>query len=452
MLNEKLDKYLKDDYYPFHMPGGKRTNILRNDLAYQRDLTEIDGFDNLNDPKDIFLEMQESIANIYRVKKAIISTNGSTCGILSSIRALSYDNKDILVERSCHKSVYNAIELNQLKSDYINVILDQVNAVKNIDMEDLEKKLSKKSYSAVVVNSPSYEGYYLDLERIHNLCKSYNTPLIVDMAHGAHLPLSNDYHNNFDIAITSFHKSLSALTPSAGVLINDMNYYEEIKRNMAIFQTSSPSYIILQSIDDMLCNFDTFPKLYKKLSENLSRVYEQSFNQLEIIDSPAKDKGKIIISCKNTNITGFDLQKMLKKEKIEIEMAYPSYGLLIATIFDRDEGFDRLIKALKKIDDNLVYANNFSDFSYQIPKKKFEISDTLGKSKKTIKLSESNNQICGQFVYAYPPGIPIIAPGELIDERIIENIYKLRSSNINLNIENDIIVLNWQEKIKLIIL
>ena len=109
MLNKKLDEYLKSDYYPFHMPGSKRTDILRKDLPYQRDLTEIDGFDNLNDPKDILLELNKKIADIYGVKDAIISTNGSTCGILAAIRALTYQNKNILIQRTSHKAVYNAI-------------------------------------------------------------------------------------------------------------------------------------------------------------------------------------------------------------------------------------------------------------------------------------------------------------------------------------------------------
>ena len=258
MLNEKLDLYLKEGYYPFHMPGSKRSKILRSDLPYRRDLTEIYGFDNLNDPEDIFIQMEERLAQIYRVNKAIISTNGSTSGILSTIRALCRDNKNILIQRSSHKSVYNACELNSLNVSYINIVTDEQLAIKDIDYENLEEKLKEKNYQALVLTSPSYEGYLLDLKRIYKLCRENNTKLILDMAHGSHLPLTNLYDNSFDLAITSFHKNLSALTPSAAVLINDMEYFDEIKRNMAIFQTSSPSYVILQSIDEMIEKFESF--------------------------------------------------------------------------------------------------------------------------------------------------------------------------------------------------
>ena len=117
MLNKKLDEYLNEDYYPFHMPGAKRSAELRSDLPYKRDLTEIEGFDNLNNPKEIFKDLEDSLANIYKVKQAVISTNGSTCGILSSIRALTYKNKNILIQRTCHKAVYNSIEIFDLNVD-----------------------------------------------------------------------------------------------------------------------------------------------------------------------------------------------------------------------------------------------------------------------------------------------------------------------------------------------
>lgn len=180
MLNKKLDEYLKNDYYPFHMPGSKRTDILRDDLPYQRDLTEIEGFDNLNDPGDILLDLNKKIAEIYGVKNAIISTNGSTCGILATIRALTYENNNILIQRSSHKAVYNAIELNNLNPSYIDVVLSEENAVVDIDYEDFYKKIRSKDFAAVIVTSPSYEGYIIDLKKIYKECQKQKVPLIVE--------------------------------------------------------------------------------------------------------------------------------------------------------------------------------------------------------------------------------------------------------------------------------
>ncbi|WP_311516836.1 aminotransferase class I/II-fold pyridoxal phosphate-dependent enzyme [uncultured Anaerococcus sp.] len=437
MLNEKLDLYLEENYYPFHMPGSKRSELLRKDLAYVRDLTEIDGFDNLNDPSDIFIQMQEEISKIYEVKKSIISTNGSTCGILACLRALTYTNKNILIQRSSHKAVYNACELNQLKISYLNVKTNDISAIVDINYDDLENKLSKKKYACLVVTSPSYEGYLLDLDRIYKLCQKYSTKLVVDMAHGSHLPITDTYSKSFDIAISSFHKNLSALTPGAVVLINDLEYFDEIKRNMAIFQTSSPSYLILQSIDEMLDKFPQFHALYENLNKWIDDLLKINLGKLQLIDCKNKDKTKILISTQGTNLTGHDLANKLKEKKIEVEMTYPNYVLLISTIFDRKEGFDRLKKSLIEIDKNIIQQTNKATFKLKIPIKKMEIYETINKPKKLFPLKESLGKISASFLYAYPPGIPIIAPGELIDEDIIKNINFLMDNEININIPNN---------------
>lgn len=439
MLNEKLDLYLNEGYYPFHMPGSKRSKILRSDLPYKRDLTEIYGFDNLNDPEDIFVEMEENLARIYKVKKAIISTNGSTSGILSTIRALCRNNKNILIQRSSHKSVYNACELNSLSVSYINIVTDEQLAIRDIDYEDLEDKLKDKNYQALVLTSPSYEGYILDLKRIYKICRKNRTKLILDMAHGSHLPLASLYDNSFDVAITSFHKNLSALTPSAAVLINDTECFDEIKRNMAIFQTSSPSYVILQSIDEMIGRFENFENLYKDLENNIDDLYKLKLDHLELVDNPSKDRTKILISTKNTNINGSDLERLLRKDKIEIEMAYPDYALLISTIFDTKEGFDRLKKSLRRIDGLLEEKNKSYSLDLQVPQKKFEIFEAINYKKKNIKLENSLGQIAGEFVYAYPPGSPIIAPGEIIDAEILSTFHYMLDNNIHLNIKDEYI-------------
>lgn len=439
MLNEKLDLYLKEGYYPFHMPGSKRSELLRSDLPYRRDLTEIYGFDNLNDPEDIFVEMEEKLARIYGVKKAIISTNGSTSGILSTIRALCRNNKNILIQRSSHKSVYNACELNSLSVSYINIVTDEQLAIKDIDYENLEEKLKEKNYQALVLTSPSYEGYLLDLKRIYKICRKNRTKLILDMAHGSHLPLTSLYDNSFDVAITSFHKNLSALTPSAAVIINDMEYFDEIKRNMAIFQTSSPSYVILQSIDEMIEKFESFGPLYKKLENKLDDLYRLKLDYLKIIDSTEKDRNKILISTKNANISGSDLEKLLREDKIEIEMSYPDYVLLISTIFDTEEGFDRLKKSLLRIDGLLGRKTKSYRLDLPIPQKKLEIYESINCKKKYVKLEDSLGKIAGEFVYAYPPGSPIIAPGEIIDSEILSTFTYMIDNNIHLNIKDEYI-------------
>lgn len=437
MLNKIIDEYLKENNYPFHMPGHKRSPLLNKDLGYTRDFTEIDGLDNLNDPKEVFVEMEEKIADIYSVEDAIISTNGSTSGILATIRAISKNNKNILIQRSSHKAVYNACLINNLNVDYLDVITNDIGSIVDISYRDLEEKLKDTSYGAVVITSPSYEGYILDIEKIYEICKKNKTKLIVDMAHGSHLFLTGAYKNTFDLAITSFHKNLPALTPGAVVLINDKNLIKDVRKSMAIFQTSSPSYLILESIDEIINKIDLIKNLNTRLEKELNNFYQTKLNNLEIIDDKNKDKSKILISTKNTNINGKDLQDLLKKEKIEIEMAYPSYALLIATMFDTNEAFDLLSDALKNIDKCIKKDNNSYNFTYKIPEKIYEIYETDLMDKKNYGLGESVGKVCGEFIYAYPPGIPLLTPGELISQQLIDNINRILASKINVNINNE---------------
>ena len=439
MLNEKLDLYIKEDYYPFSMPGHKRNKkILNKKISYDMDITEIRDFDNLNDPKSLFKNMEKKLAQIYNADDFIISTNGSTCGILAALRALTKNNKKILVQRNSHKSVFNAIEVFDLDPDYIRVKIDENDIAYDIDYEDLKEKIEKNSYSLIFITSPTYEGYMVNLKKIQKMIKDKNIFLLLDMAHGSHTILSA-YKNNFsyDLAITSFHKNLSALTPSSGIIIKNKNIdKKEIRRNMAIFQTSSPSYLISGSIDDMVEKFPDFFDLWDNLVKNLNSLYQTKLKNLKFINTKNKDISKILISCKNTNINGNDLADLLYKEKIEIEMTSATYVILISSIFDTKEGFERLKNALIKIDKKIKYKK--SDFSFEFVEcqKKYSISESFSKENHLEKIEKSQGKISASYVYAYPPGIPLLIPGEIINQKIIDQIKYLDDLGFDLSIDD----------------
>lgn len=439
MLNEKLDLYIKEDYYPFAMPGHKRNKkFLNKKISYDRDITEIRDFDNLNNPKSLFKNMEKKLAKIYDANDFIISTNGSTCGILATLRALTKNNKKILVQRNSHKSVFNAIEVFDLDPDYIKVKIDENDMAYDIDYEDLKKKIEKNSYSLIFITSPSYEGYMVDLKKIKKIIGDKNIFLIIDMAHGSHTILSA-YKDNFsyDLAITSFHKNLSALTPASGIIIKNKNIdKKEIRRNMAIFQTSSPSYLISGSIDDMIEKFPSFFDLWDDLVVNLNSLYQTKLKNLKFINSKNKDISKILISCKNTNINGNDLADLLYKEKIEIEMASATYVILISSIFDTKEGFDRLKNALIKIDKKIKYKKSDLSFDFVECEKKYSISESFLKENHLDKMEKSQGKISAAYVYVYPPGIPLLIPGEIINQKIIDQIKYLDSIGFDLSLDD----------------
>lgn len=486
MLNKKLDEYLKEDFIPFHMPSHKRnTTILNKNLGYKRDITEIEGFDNLNDPRGILKDLETNIAKIYHAEDSIISVNGSTCGILSVIRALTRSNNNIIIQRNSHKSVYNAIELFNLKADYIMPKLNKDGIAYDIDYDDLSYKLDNNVYSLLVLESPNYEGYILDLPRIKEIVKD-RALIVLDSAHGSHLILDYRYkdYKYYDIAVISFHKNLSALTPGAAILINKDRYSSIIRHNMSMLQTSSPSYLVIESIDEMISNFTKFYDMYKSLYHNLDDLYNFKLNNLRFINDKKKDYTKIVISTKDRNITGFKLKKLLYDRKIEIEMASYNYVILISSIFDTKKSFNMLKRALYDIDnfleqDKLISVNDITKYkisqdtdsfhykdksildiedkfvsdtdisfdnklntpilSYNIPKKVYDISVSLTKRSKFIDYRKSEGMVSKRYIYLYPPGIPLLAPGELIDRDIIDTITIMLKEGAALSIKDKMI-------------
>lgn len=426
MLFDELKNYLEKDIYAFHMPGHKRNKRFNTNLGYGYDITEIDKFDNLNNPTGILRQSEKDCAKIYNVKDSIFSVNGSTCGILSVIRSLTKNNKNVLISRSSHKSVYNAMELCNLNPSYILPNYSNIGFFKEIDVNILEDKLKEENYAFVMITSPTYEGYLSNLSKIRKLCHRYNTYLVIDAAHGSHIGFleSQDFiATNCDVSIMSFHKNLSGLTQTAVININNENIdIAEIRRNMAIFQSSSPSYILINSICNLVAEFNLYYDMFKPLDKRLDEIYKEKYKFLEIIDDINKDRSKILISTKKSNITGFDLQRLLKDEKIEIEYSSRNFALLISTIFDSKEGFTRLKNALRKIDNIIESGENEINFSYEIPDKVYNINKAINKKSIEIPIENSNNLISHEYIYSYPPGIPIIAPGERINYEILKNL------------------------------
>lgn len=461
-LEEKLEKYFNENYLPMHMPGHKRNiKLLGEKLPYKIDITEIEGFDDLHHPEGIIKEIEEKAKKIYKSKKSFILVNGSTCGILAGIRSVVNYGDKVLVARNSHKSVYNAIEVNCLNPIYVLPKIDKYGINKNVEANDIEKILKKnKDIKLVIITSPTYEGVLSDIKAIVNIAHKYKVPVLVDEAHGAHLKFMEN--SNFealncgaDIVIQSLHKTLPALTGTAILHIKgDLVKEEDVRRELSIFETSSPSYILISSIDECLDLIErNGKKLFLDYQENLKYFYNETKTlkklkvlgnellnnnnkkNIEEIEKKLYGFGKIVVITKNTNITGKELSDILRKDyKIEVEMASTYYIIAMTSICDNKESFQRLLNALKEIDlkleeveDNKVY------YKIQLPKKEMTINEAL--ESENFKLENFKNlegKISKEYIFAYPPGIPIITPGEVFDKNIINIIEKYMKANIEL--------------------
>lgn len=454
MLYDKLKDYSENGgIYPFHMPGHKRNFEDADLIPYKIDLTEVEGFDNLHDSCGIIKQVEEKASKVYSVKKAFLLVNGTTGGVLASIRALTKYGDKVIVARNCHKSVYNAIELCRLNPVYVMPnCLDECGIYSDVSAKEIEKLIIENpDTKLVVLTSPTYEGIVSDIKSISSVCKKYGVKLLVDQAHGAHLQFSDSFpseavSNGADVAVVSLHKTLPALTQTALLLTNDLTAVDRIQENINIFESSSPSYILMSSIDKCIDFLYNSKNSFNDYIENLRGFYSRTKNlkNLKVLysDDSIKEKifdydiGKIIILTENLSLTGTKLAEILRNEyKIETEMAYSNYVIAMTSVCDSKEGFNRLIDALLAIDKicNVSYDNN-KNFGVikSVPEKVFNPSKKLDYSSERILLNSASNRVSLEYIWAYPPGVPIIAPGEIISEEIITTIEYLKNKGVNI--------------------
>lgn len=462
-LYDKLVQYATDDYYPFHMPGHKRNQELMNNVnPYSIDITEIDGFDNLHTAEDVIKESMDRAARLYHSQNTFYLVNGSTSGILTGISACTKKGDKILIARNCHKSAYHALFTNELQPVYLYPQTNGINGIQcGYSAEYIEEMLIKNpDAKLIVLVSPTYEGVVSEIEEICKVAHKRNIPVLIDEAHGAHFPFHKEFpasalHLGADIVIQSVHKTLPAFTQTALLHVNgDLVDIHRIRAYSAIYQTSSPSYVLMGGIDACIGLLEEKGEaLFSEFIVMLHEFYEEmkKLNCLVVENPEGRDPSKIIISTRQTDMTGSELYDILLQDyKLQMEMAEADYVLAIATVADTKDGFHRLQNALREIDARLTKQSPKKVISYIPIEAKVAIQqhEAFYMKKQSCPLRESVGQIAGEYVYLYPPGIPILVPGEVIQEEIIEEIETFLASGLvvkGLIDKKDISVINRED-------
>lgn len=450
-LWDKLDDLSRSNMYPYHMPGHKRNAGCGMDTAlfFDHDITEIDDFDNLHDARNIIMDCQNRANALYKAGETYFLVNGSTCGVLSAISAVTGDGDTILTARNCHKSLYHAAYLRNLKLEYLYPQrisgYDFCGAVKP---EDIDAALKEgTSIKAVFITSPTYEGVYSDVRAIADIAHSYGAALIVDEAHGAHLGISDRIsegaiEGGADIVIHSLHKTLPSITQTALLHVNGTIVdRDRLKRFLRIYQTSSPSYLMMASIDDCITYMTANGNLWADSLMSYHDKIIDATRQLQHLEIPddniVNDPCKVVISCRNTSISGSQLYDLLRtRYALQPEMACETYVLMIITGMDTIEGIDRLIEAVEDIDRRLGFARdtrlkNDTLSTDTVPKAIKTLRDAWDSGFEEVILESAVGRIAGDFVNLYPPGIPIIVPGEEISQDIVSTIRDSLSKGLN---------------------
>lgn len=444
MLYEKLKDYANSDTYPFHMPGHKRMD--GNGLPYEIDITEIDSFDNLHDPRGCLSKLQENAAELYGARHAFALVNGSTVGILAATRAMTKDGDRVLIARNSHMAVYHAAELCRLNTEYILPdTVDGLGIFASISPASVEQMLkAHPDISLVVITSPTYEGVVSDVKSIADICHHYGARLLVDEAHGAHFPFSDRFPQSAigcgaDTAVTSLHKTLPAMTQTALLLTSDDILAKELQRQLTVFETSSPSYVLLASIDRCLTflkdskgAFDNYTKRLDNFNQaarslkHISVAHDELLHAENVFDF---DSGKLCLFG-NGCMSGKELMDILRSDyRIELEMALGDYALAMTSVCDTDEGFDRLINALVAIDSGCTHADHPTAITASpLPQRRFTISEALNADGEMCDIDQAEGKVSCEYVRAYPPGVPIIVPGEVIDREVLSQLRALMAS------------------------
>lgn len=474
LLYDSLVRYGKTDAYPYHMPGHKRHGKIKGfSDFFQIDITEIDGFDNLHQAEGMLLKAQERAAELYGAEESFFLINGSTCGILAAVSTVTEKQDMILIARNCHRSVYHAALLQELDIKYLYPEqIAEFDILDAVSPDDVKAALEKfPECRAVVITSPTYEGILSDIREIGRIVHEKNRILIVDEAHGAHLGLvqgmpENAISQGADIVIHSLHKTLPSLTQTALLHVNGVRVNRErLRRYLSIYQSSSPSYVLMAGMDACLSyvkkNADACFTALRRYYGNFMRQMEKCSHIR--IGSPtalgkkaycfqAWDICKLVISVKGTSMSGQALYDALRNEfHLQMEMAACSYVLAIMTIADEEEGWQRLADALLQIDGRLEQAEGTGLGNRNVGTEKFrpaakltvsqafqtvygsrvrDDSDGAGKDLsgqpadnfRRVPLAQAAGHISGDFVCLYPPGIPLLVPGEVIEKQVAAQI------------------------------
>lgn len=457
---------------------------------YGIDITEIDGFDNLHHAEGILKDAMDEAAAIYGADRSWYLVNGSTCGILSAVFATTENGGKILTARNCHKAVYHAICLNRLEAEYLypeEITEFGING--GIRAEDVRKALEKDAMrcagnsgnvrgkitkiQVVLITSPTYEGVVSDIRAIADAAHEYGIPLIVDEAHGAHLEYADQCHSfpksaleyGADIVIQSLHKTLPCFTQTAilhvkGKLVDQ----DRVSRYLSMFQTSSPSYLFMAGMERCIRYMDgdgrnEMVRYEERLEHFMKRM--EGLQVLEVLDREicgkyrtvaGWDPSKIVVSTMRAeDFHGEELAETLRRKyHLEMEMTAPEYVIAMTSLMDTEEGFERLGTALLEIDGALRHCveseqqkekgeskekercetPEATESKVLHPIRRMLICEAMDADTERTAFQDTVGKVSAEFVYLYPPGIPIIAPGEVFTDAIVEKIMAYKAAGL----------------------
>lgn len=447
---QALINYLEKEPMPFSMPGNKGGRGFSEEIKYiltHGDITEVNGMDNLHKPEGVIEEAQKLLSRYYGSLASYFLVNGSTSGNLTMIFSAFKEGDEIIVERNCHKSIFNGIILRKLKPIYIeNEYSQHLGIPLGVSLKKLQKLLdSHKLVKGVVITYPNYYGICSNLKGIIELCRERGVFTLIDSAHGAHLRACSELPAcpvtlGADLVVMSAHKTLPTLTQGAYLHVNNIKLKEAVERYLYMFTTTSPSYLIMATLDygryyleykgstafkGLIEDLKSFREKVKKL--DLYNCIDTDYLKALGLEEFSVDESRIVINIKETEGSGSKLLEQLYLRGIQGELGEGRNIVLLPSPFNNREEYQGIYSALKALALEDIKEEKKIFINHSIPKRILLPHEVVEREGCEIKYTHSEGRIAAENIIPYPPGIPIIMMGEEISSEIIENISYYKS-------------------------
>ena len=459
----------------FHMPGHKGKDNILGEMSENLnfyDITETLGTDNLHYPTGFLKDAMTYISKVYGSKKSYMVVNGTSCGIISAIMACTNPGDKILVQRDCHKSVYNACILGDLKLFYLYPEFNKKYGLNfSISLDKLDQMLTdNQDIKMVVLTYPTFYGICFDVKKAVEIVHKHGKILMIDEAHGSHLHFCKELlppsaeSSGADIVTQSTHKTMPCLTQGSILhIFSDRVNVNNIDTMLRMLQTTSPSYILMASIENAVHwmdehgeerlkrNIEVFKRRTLELRNLGINVLEDDFLISEgLYDF---DATRAVISMSELGITGTELQDILRyKYKIQMEFADLQYTVGYVTATDEPEDIDRLFDAVKEIyieeskskeKREIIQIEAFPQLQHERKMRKAFYAENI-----LLNMDDAIGKTAAEFIIPYPPGIPLVCPGEIIVQDTIDYVKVMLENGINVNgvnKNNQVRVVKWKE-------
>lgn len=461
-LFDALMEYVNNNTIPFHVPGHKKgVGMAKKFLDFvgknvlSMDVTVFQQVDSLHKPTGPIKYAQELAAEAFGADATFFSIHGTSGAIQAMILSVMGEEEKIIVPRNIHKSVTSGIILSGAIPVYMQPEIDKnIGVALNVTPETVERALrDHPDAKAVLIINPTYYGVSTDIVKIAEIVHDYGAILMVDEAHGPHLKFNEKLpisamEAGADICAQSTHKIIGSMTQSSMLHVKgDRIDINRVKQVMSLLQTTSPSYILLASLDVARMQMATEGRELLDKTIELAEYARREINNIkglycfgeEIVGRDGAydfDPTKVTITAKGLGISGHQLERILaERYYIQPELSDMYNVLCVFSIGDTKEKVDYLLRALREISDELYNENIEIAKPIDIPEIPEQVVSpryAFGSSTVALPLRESVGQISAEFLMAYPPGIPVLCPGERITLEIIEYVDKMKEANLSI--------------------